>query len=130
MKISKEVPPIYAIIKKVLNVNWERGVCIVYGDTCYSKNSLSDDLKVHEETHVRQQTIWGPEEWWRKYLIDKQFRLEQEVEAYKNQIEYIKANSPREYKRFKLNQIPKELSSGLYGNMCTYLEAKSYLGLL
>lgn len=97
MIISKQVPPIYATIKKVLNVNWEKGICIVY------------------------------EEWWRKYLDDKKFRLEQEIEAYRNQVQWIKANSSREYKRFIVNQTAKDLSSGLYGNLCTYLEAKHHI---
>lgn len=130
MIISKKIPPIYDTIKKVLNVNWDRGICIVYGDTCHSKYPLSEDLKVHEETHVRQQTIWGPEEWWRKYLSDKKFRLEQEIEAYQNQAEWIKTNSPANYRRIALNQIAKDLSSGLYGNICTYLEAKAFVGLI
>lgn len=130
MKISTKNPPIYDTIRKSLNVNWDSGICIVYGDTCYSKNPLSPDLLVHEETHVRQQEIWGPEEWWRKWLEDKVFRLEQEVEAYKNQAEWVKANSPRNYRRFRLNQMAKDLSSGLYGNICDYLHAKKYVGLI
>ncbi len=130
MKISTQKPPIYDKIKEVLKVNWDSGLCIVWGDTCHSKNPLSPDLKVHEAVHVEQQKIWTPEKWWEKYLSNRAFRLEQEVEAYKAQIEWLNVNAPRHYKRFKITEIAKDLSGGTYGNICTFLEAKKLLGLL
>lgn len=126
-KYSKSIPKIYLECKKHFGVSWDKGIIITYGDTVYSKFlPLSDDLKIHEDVHVRQQTAMGPDVWWNKYLTDAFFRLDQEMEAYKAQLIWIKNNCKEEYYANAVNNIAKNLSS-LYGKMCTYDEAKIML---
>lgn len=121
MKLSNRIPPIYFTLKKKFNVNWDKGVIITYGDTVYCKYPLSDDLIVHEQTHIKQQLDYGVEKWWDRYLIDKDFRLSQELEAYKNQANFLKGNKER------IEKILKDISSSMYGNMITYEEARQLI---
>jgi len=126
MKIVNTPPPNYKEIQKHFpDANYEKGVLFTYGNTCYCK-SITLDLVVHEETHTRQQT--NPDEWWNKYFTDKQFRLEQEVEAYRNQWIYIDNNvKDRNQKARMLHQIAVDLSGSLYGNLVSYSEAISLI---
>ena len=126
MKIVNTPPPNYKEIQKYFpDANYEKGVLFTYGNTCYCK-SITPDLVVHEEIHTRQQT--NPDEWWNKYFTDKQFRLEQEVEAYRNQWIYIDNNvKDRNQKARMLHKIAVDLSGSLYGNLVSYNEAISLI---
>lgn len=89
VEIIKDYPPNYERIKEVLNPPLT--ACFTYGDKIYFplyEDKFPPDLMVHEEVHVKQQT--NPAEWWDKYLTDKQFRQDQEVEAYATQFNWIK----------------------------------------
>ncbi len=125
-KYSTQIPPIYLKCKEAFGVQWDKGIIITYGDTVYSKFPLSDDLKIHEDVHVKQQAAYGPEAWWDRYLIDSFFRLDQEMDAYKAQLIWIKNNCTIEYYALMVNRIAHQLAT-LYGNMCTYDEAKIML---
>lgn len=127
--LSHDKPPIWERIKEVLKVSWESGVYMTYGDTVYSKSPMYPEIEVHESVHIAQQLKIGKDEWWDKYLSDKEFRLEQEAEAYKVHVKWIIENSPRNYRRFRLNKIIQDLSGGTYGNMISFIEAKKLLGL-
>lgn len=126
MKVSHTKPPNYDKCVELFGVDWEKGVVFTYGDTCYAKNPLSQDLEVHELTHVEQQTKIGVEEWWEKYYVDEEFRLSQEIEAYKNQLEFIKTNYNRHERRRLEKHIYHSLSS-IYGGICSEEEAKDLL---
>src|SRR6266850_4710684 len=114
INFSNECPEIFAKIKKVFNVKWEK-VIITYGNTIYSEKIFPSDVLAHEEVHVKQQETMGKDVWWDKYLNDKKFRLDQEVEAYRVQVKWLKENSPRNYKQIRLKQITQDLSGGIYG---------------
>lgn len=105
-------------------VEWEDGIAITYGNTVYSKYPLSPDVSAHEEIHVYQQEGIDPEIWWKKYLTNTPFRLSQEAEAYRMQARFITANIKDRNMRYKLiHRLAIDLSSPMYGNMCTYSEA-------
>lgn len=131
LKESHEKPPIWdMLIKAIPSLHWDQGVIVTYGDTAYSKDELSNDLKVHESVHVRQQALIGKDEWWKQWLADTNFRLHQELEAYQEQFDYLKkeyAALPRNERRFKLNRMAEwiagVLSSDMYGRMITYNKA-------
>jgi hypothetical protein len=82
-------PPNYARIVETFGP-LPPSVVFAYGDTIYAPGAsgpLPPDLVVHEETHFRQQAeVGGPATWWERYLADPEFRLLQEVEAYRAQI--------------------------------------------
>lgn len=126
--LIKQKPKIYDRLKQQFDIDWDVGIIIAYYPDIYCKFDL-DELKIcHEETHLRQQEAYGVEAWWERYLDDVRFRLLQEVEAYKNE-----ANLARKYIRDRnklaryIDQIAKDLSSSIYGNIVSYGEAMKLL---
>lgn len=129
----KNTPPpdnIYSKIVKKFGVSWEKGVVFTYGDIIYTKYPLTSDLLEHELVHVRQQNDFrgGKDAWWAKYLTNDQFRLEQELEAYKRQFNWAKNNIKDRNRLFMiLNQSARDFSGAMYGNLMTYEEALKLL---
>lgn len=127
MKIVKDFPPNIEKIRATFKLH--QGIVFTYGDTLYNPDGgfIDRALEIHEETHTKQQGD-NPEAWWDRYFIDKDFRLSQEIEAYKNQYKKMKSNIKDPNKlAYRLNIIAKDLSSEMYGNIITYEEAKSLL---
>jgi hypothetical protein len=122
IKYSKEKPPVYEQCAKQFNVNWDMGIIITYGDVIHCKVPIQEDMLVHEATHVKQQLAMGKEKWWKKYFKDEKFRLSQEVEAYRNQLDFITQTYSRKYRKFLKKHIVNCMVN-LYGGMCTEEEA-------
>jgi len=120
MKIINEFPPNYKKIEKVFNLSGITPV-FTYGDTIYNPHKciIPRDLIIHEETHMRQQ--YYPTEWWDRYLIDPTFRLEQELEAYRNQFKFYRG-AVKGWMPF-LKRIASDLSGRMYGNIISYQDA-------
>src|SRR3989304_1332950 len=96
MVIKKgQYPPNYEAIIKHLNPN--KNTIYTYGETVYipSGADLTVDLIAHEQTHIDQQSSKDPQKWWEIYLKDPKFRLEQELEAYRNQYKTLFGNYNR-----------------------------------
>lgn len=126
MFTSKEKPKIYETLKKKFGINWETGIAITYGDTCHSKNELPPDLVAHEEVHVAQQRMFGPEAWWTTYIEDPDFRLRQEVEAYRAQVKYLNDHTElmsRNERRYRIRNMAIDLNSHVYGFVVNFEEA-------
>ena len=85
-----------------------------YNDIIYSNYTLPPDLIVHEQTHFKQQKKYGLLNWVKRYLNDKNFRLEMEKEAYISQLESIEEKGLREAVK---KDCITALSSGLYGKI-------------
>mgnify|MGYP001613393791 FL=1 len=121
MKIKKSYPPNIEMIKRYF-VSIPNTVVFTYGDTLYnpSRGFVSKDLLAHEKTHTVQQGI-DPEGWWIGYLTDDLFRLNEELEAYRNQYKFFK-NTCKIKSRIPilLERIAKDLSSNIYGNIIDY----------
>lgn len=129
MKILNQLPPNYEEIKKVFNLSGKNPV-FTYGNIVYypfgKKPTIPDHLLVHEETHQKQQANYlTPDEWWKKYLSDSKFRLDQELEAYKNQFKFFKLKN-KSWMPF-LKYIVADLSGPMYGNIISSQEAFSKL---
>lgn len=93
MKIKQGYPPNIEDIKRVLSPDKDSVFC--YGEDiyCQDPDNLPPDVIVHEKVHARQQQNFSnPDLWWQKYLLDKQFRFEQELEAYAEQYLWLKWN--------------------------------------
>ncbi len=122
--ISTEIPAIYHVLKKKFGVNWDNELVITYGKVIHSKNAhLLPDVVAHELTHVKQQEEMGDENWWIKYLEDPKFRLEQEVEAYKWQVRFLRdhtESTTRDFRRWRINKMAEDLASSQYGYLVTY----------
>ena len=131
MRISKEKPPIFDLIAEKFGVDWDSGVIVTYKDTVYCKaGQISSDLVVHEQTHIDQQKAYGDaDEWFNKYLNDKSFRLEVELEAYRNQARFITLNLKNRDKRLKMFMHIWRSMATYYGDMISYEEAKKLIPL-
>jgi hypothetical protein len=127
IEIKHEIPDIFVDCAKHFGVKWE-DVIITYYPYIYSPVSITEAKYYHEATHILQQKEYGVKEWWARYFQDKEFRLSQEVEAYKNEKAFIQENIKNREERFKLTiQIYRDLSGSTYGNLVTYEEAKKLL---
>lgn len=95
-----------------------------YNNIIYSDFILPPDLIVHEQVHFKQQEKYGLDNWVTKYLTDVKFRLEMEVEAYRNQLASI---GDREIRNKIRIESVHNLASPLYGSIITKDEARQLL---
>lgn len=125
-EIKHELPPakLYKKLQDKFGANFYQGTVFAYGDVIYSMRDLSGDLLAHEIVHLDQQRRVGLKKWWKKYIKDPEFRLEQEVEAYQNQWRWAEEKSPRPYRKQLRKHIIKTLAGKLYGNLITEEEAE------
>lgn len=125
MLLSPGFPPNIKELKKHFKIN--DNVIFTYGDTVYIQKlrGISPDLMVHETVHrLQQQKEGGPEIWWGKFLEDKDFRLLQELSAYRTQYKYICTQVKDRNKRaIILSRLASDLSSEIYGSIITWSEA-------
>lgn len=127
MKVIKEYPPNYDdIVAAIPEVADNKDVVFAYGDKIYAprtKKKIPKDLRVHEEEHMRQQGD-NPAGWWTRYLNDIEFRLSQEIEAYRSQyIYFVQKNHDINKRKKFLQGISKSLSGPLYGEIITQADA-------
>jgi DNA-binding Xre family transcriptional regulator len=95
-----------------------------WNNAIYTNYALPNDLLIHERTHLEQQEREGLEHWVKNYLNNPEYRLKQEIEAYKHQLSMIK---DREYRnKIRLESI-ETLCSSLYGNIISKDEAEKIL---
>lgn len=110
--------PLMARYKEVFPI--DESTIIAYHDTIYCNSNLPDHLIVHENVHLEQQRKIGLERWVDKFLTDPNFRLIQELEAYRTQ---LKSVMNRELKNKVRIGSARALSSDLYGNLISFNEA-------
>lgn len=126
MQIVYDYPPNYAVISKVFDIKDKPGIVFTYGYKLYvpggEKVQIDKHLLIHEETHAAQQTAMGVEKWWEQYLSEPQFRLVNEVEAYRNQYRSMGSLSLSQ-RRGYLDHIVKDLSGAMYGNVVSQEDA-------
>lgn len=115
-------PPNLQKLIDIFGINYNKGIIVTYGDTIYCKYQLSPNKIAHESIHIKQQGN-DPEAWWNKYYIDKQFRLTQELEAYKAELPIIKQVKDRNLRYKIIDKNARDLSSSMYGNIITYSQA-------
>lgn len=131
LKIVKELPPNIEKIKQSGLIPDSLAV-FAYGDIVYnpSGQEIPADLIYHEDIHRQQQEFFAsPEIWWDKYLFDKNFRQEQEVEAYASQINWIKKHLGTRMYEYMLNSCATALSSPMYGLNLTKSQAHTLIRL-
>lgn len=123
-RVLKTYPPNYEqVCKHIPAVKKNRNIVFTYAPNIYSPAGieLSPDLQAHEEVHIQRQRI--PEAWWDRYLTDVQFRLQEELIAYRAQYQYALKHYGRPMRRKLLSHIASDLSSAMYGNIITKEEA-------
>ncbi len=120
------IEEIYAVFGKE-NIEG-KPVIFAYGDSIYNPTDshISDDVRAHEYVHLRQHghTREGAAAWWAKYLVDPEFRLSQESEAYQGQYEYFcRMFKDKNTRARYLTAKAEEFSSALYGNIISFKAA-------
>lgn len=125
---SNQKPPVYDRCVRLFGADWEKGTIFTYGTTIHCKYDIPDHLKAHEGVHVRQQLAFkgGAEAWWEKYFEDQLFRMSQEIEAYKEQIEYAKKTMNRDNRRKLKEHILNDMCHN-HGKMCSRKQAEAHL---
>lgn len=129
-EVKNTTPPkhIYDRCVKDFGADFMKGTTFVYGTTIYCVKEPSHDIIAHEVVHIDQQRRFkSPEDWWKKYFEDEEFRLEQEVEAYREQYRHLVKHCSRDYRRFKLKVMVNSLSGKIYGNLVSKEEAKKLI---
>lgn len=120
MTIKKEKAPIYDTIMTTFEgIDPKRVVITYYPNIYYLGNGLlSPDVLHHEKIHLTQQGELGVEKWWDLYLKDENFRLTQEIEAYKAQYTFLYNRVKDRNARAKmLDKLAGDLSGHMYGNI-------------
>ena len=103
ISIVTDWPPNISLIRAKLPVT-ERNI-FAYGGIIFNPGgiALSPELIAHEKVHFAQQrglNRWwrrnGDEVWWRRFLEDPEFRLQQEAEAHRAEYrEYCRRHPDR-----------------------------------
>lgn len=126
MNIKNEKPPnlVWESCHYYFNLENEKPV-FTYGDTIYNPHNCPiDELVVaHECVHQIQQGE-KPDEWWDRYFKDKDFRLDQELAAYRVQYRVAKdVIKDRNAVAKLLFDMARVLSGPVYGNLLSHVEA-------
>lgn len=123
-------PPIYMDIVRAIGRPAPSAI-FTYGDRIYVPSGQRPGPIVlsHERVHSRQQAdAGGPAAWWERYLRDRMFRLEQEVEAYRVEYSFaceLIANHGRR-KRI-LRVLSGHLAGPLYGRIISAKDAAAVI---
>ncbi len=151
LEIVVAFPPNYEIIQVVLP-HAGREHTYIYGGKIYnpSGKKLPLDIQYHEYIHSLQHEEYpgGCDAWWTKYLMDPDFRIDQEIQAYGEQYHYAKRHlvetdediraHARRYGEKKhlgggvnnilreiLNSMAMALAGPEYGNLISYGAAEA-----
>ena len=116
-------PPNIEAIQSVLPVS-ERNI-FAYGGKIYNPGGceLTAELIAHERVHFRQQGR-RPKKWWKRFLKEPEFRLEQELEAHRAEyFEFCRNHRDRNARQRYLLELGRRLSAPMYGGLITVREA-------
>lgn len=123
--LKDKYPPNYKKIAEIFDLEGHKPV-FPYGKIIYNphKEALRPDQVVHEKVHQKQQGK-DPKGWWDKYLVDREFRMEQEIEAYAMQYKFIKGFATESKSYWFLDQLAILLSSPMYAVGLDLAQARS-----
>lgn len=131
MNIVKGKPPIYSEILGVFPAAAAPGTMFCWGVTIFMPDGgdITPELIVHEKVHCDRQGD-SIEAWWCRYLLNQDFRLEEELLAHKAEFkELCRINFPHwvsknSMRRTFLARTARRLASPLYGPMISLEAAK------
>lgn len=127
----KDRPPNFDLIAKAFPSILERpDIIFSYGDKMYNPDgkTLSAWIIAHEAAHSQRQLEIPPDEWWAKYIEDRQFRFEEEVIGHRAEFaSYKQHRKDRNEHAAYLHMIAQRLSGELYGRVTDVKTAKSLI---
>lgn len=136
METSREKPPLFDEIVAVFWGAAGPGVIFCWGNTMHVPRpvlaAVPPELVAHETVHCLRQGN-DPEGWWRRYLVDEKFRLDEEFPAHCAEFRALctmhrhKWVSARSMHRVFARRIAEKLASPLYGDMISIADAKALI---
>lgn len=85
------------------------------------------EIIAHEEVHFRQQGRF-PRRWWKKFLKDEAFRLDQELEAHREEYRvFCRLHRDRNAQVLFLASLSRRLAKPMYGGLVSAAEAKALI---
>lgn len=125
LEVVNARPPIFDRVVAVLPKAADPGVMFAYAGKVYApgRNSITRELQAHEKVHIDRQGK-DPDGWWKRYLAEPEFRLEEEILAHRAEWqEYCKRHACAFKRQRALAEIAGKLASGLYGVPISHGEA-------
>jgi len=113
--IRKEQPPFLIQIVSA-GMKPELTTIFPFSNIIYNPSGLPipQDIMIHEVKHIAQQGN-NPEAWWKRYITDKQFRFDQELEANQEQYKFVcKVLKDRNQRTRALLTISRNMSGEVY----------------
>ena len=128
MEVIIDRPPIYDKAAKVFPLQGRE--IFAWEDKIYNPGGFKIPtwLIAHEYIHSKQQMDdtghWNAEAWWDRYLVDMEFRFQEELEAHQAEYrEFCEHNRDRNKRLQYKRVVAKKLAAPLYGNMITAFDA-------
>jgi len=123
MEILIEQPP---ILDKILKAGMkpQKTTIFAFKGKIFNPSGVDipADILVHEEVHLKQQK-GADDDWYDRYLTDKEFRLNEEIAAFREQYKFFcEMERDRNLRTRYLDKIAKNLSSEIYGEIISKSE--------
>lgn len=139
MRVIDGWPPIIDEIRAAFPIADRSDIIFSWGESIYAPGGqqVSPAIMIHERVHCIRQIshVGGVTGWWRSYLADPKFRLDEEILAHRAEFRFWatkpNANKPvdgfRSARLYHLTQIAKRLASPLYGLSISMADAKKII---
>lgn len=133
MRIVHAYPPLIEEIDAAFHVRG-KAILFAWGDVIFNPAEVPVPIELHEHEQVhglRQGS--NVEEWWRRYIADPAFRLEEELPAHVAEFNSLCEQqrprwvSERNMRRTLAAHVARKLSAPLYGRLVTFEAAKKFL---
>lgn len=127
MKLLRAYPPNFSDIVRTFPGARGQGVMFTYGGTLYvpgGTHLVTPALLAHEQAHSVRQLGLHPADWWNIYLVDKIFRLEEELVGHRAEYQHLLKQFTGKFLDQHVRHVCERLSGPLYGRMMSYGEAE------
>ena len=128
MREAIDLPPLWDEIQKRFKLSNKPRVLFAWGNTVYNPSGIEipQCLWDHEIVHGHRQGK-DVEGWWRRYMDDPVFRLNEEIPAHIAELESLLETGDRNERRRAYKQTAQRLAAGLYGGLISPKKAKALL---
>ncbi len=114
--IINERPPNFDQIQAAFPKAENPGVLFAYDGNIYNPSGIviPPALIAHEEVHLNRQRNGGPNSWWDKYLVDSEFRYNEELLAHAAEFKMQRSFNDRNFGARLLMATALRLVAPLY----------------
>lgn len=132
MRVVHAPPPLFDEIIAAFPQATRPGVLFCWGDKIYATGpprSIGFEFQAHEQVHCDRQGA-DPATWWRRYIAEPAFRLEEELPAHIAEFKSLCEQhsyrwvSKRAMRRTFAAHVARKLAAPLYGNLISVDDAK------